>query len=135
MPPWQTSARSWRACSFPILTLPSRCMKSSHRRGRRSSACVMSIWPGLGFLLLAGNTAAYRNRSATIQVASLAPVLAALDSADGEVVEEPTPAPNGARLIARHPDGAVFEYIETIEAGGELSCLIQSGPRDLAGLT
>ena len=30
-----------------------------------------------------------------------------------EVVEGPAPAPNGARLIARHPDGAVFEYIET----------------------
>jgi hypothetical protein len=32
------------------------------------------------FLLLAGNTAAYRDRTATIQVASLAPVLAALRS-------------------------------------------------------
>ena len=30
------------------------------------------------FLVLAGNTAAYRDRTATIQVASLAPVLAAL---------------------------------------------------------
>jgi predicted enzyme related to lactoylglutathione lyase len=65
------------------------------------------------FLLLAGNTAAYRDRTATIQVASLAPVLAALKSAGGEVLEGPAPAPNGARLIARHPDGAVFEYIET----------------------
>jgi predicted enzyme related to lactoylglutathione lyase len=65
------------------------------------------------FLLLAGNTAGYRDRTATIQVASLEPVLAALKSAGGEVVEGPAPAPNGARLIARHPDGAVFEYIET----------------------
>jgi predicted enzyme related to lactoylglutathione lyase len=65
------------------------------------------------FLLLAGNTAAYRDRTATIQVASLAPVLAALKSAGGEIVEGPARAPNGARLIARHPDGAVFEYIET----------------------
>ncbi len=70
------------------------------------------------FLLLAGNTAAYRDRTATIQVASLAPVLAAaLESAGGEVIEGPTPALNGARLIARHPDGAVFEYIETGAAG------------------
>jgi predicted enzyme related to lactoylglutathione lyase len=69
------------------------------------------------FLLLAGNTAAYRDRTATIQVASLAPVLAALQAAGGEVVEGPAPAPNGARLIARHPDGAVFEYIETGGAG------------------
>ena len=66
---------------------------------------------------LAGDTAAYRDRTATIQVASLAPVLAALRSAGGEVAEGPMPAPNGARLIARHPDGAVFEYIEAGEAG------------------
>jgi predicted enzyme related to lactoylglutathione lyase len=65
------------------------------------------------FLLLAGNTAAYRDRTATVQVASLARVLAALEAAGGEIVEGPAPAPNGARLIARHPDGAVFEYIET----------------------
>jgi hypothetical protein len=65
------------------------------------------------FLLLAGNTAAYRDRTATVQVASLAPVLAALESAGGEIVDGPAPAPNGARLIARHPDGAIFEYIET----------------------
>lgn len=69
------------------------------------------------FLLLAGNTDTYRDRTATIQVASLAPVLAALESAGGEVIEGPSPAPNGARLITRHPDGAVFEYIETGEAG------------------
>jgi len=69
------------------------------------------------FLLLAGNTAAYRDRTATVQVASLAPVLAAFQAAGGEVIEGPAPAPNGARLIARHPDGAVFEYIETGETG------------------
>jgi len=68
------------------------------------------------FLLLAGNTAAYRDRTATVQVTSLTPVLAALKSAGAEIVEGPAPAPNGARLIARHPDGAVFEYIETGEA-------------------
>jgi hypothetical protein len=38
------------------------------------------------FLLLAGDTAAYRDRTATIQVASLAPVLAALESAGGKVM-------------------------------------------------
>jgi predicted enzyme related to lactoylglutathione lyase len=77
------------------------------------------------FLLLAGNTAAYRDRTATISVASLAPVLAALESAGGEVIEGPAPAPNGARLIARHPDGAVFEYIETGEAGVRAISMIE----------
>jgi hypothetical protein len=65
------------------------------------------------FLLLAGDTAAYRDRTATVLVESLTPVLTALESVGAEVVEGPSPGPNGARLIARHPDGAVFEYIET----------------------
>lgn len=64
------------------------------------------------FLLPAGNTAAYRDRAATIEATSLAPVLAALGAAGGEILEGPAPAPDGARLIARHPDGAAFEYIE-----------------------
>jgi catechol 2,3-dioxygenase-like lactoylglutathione lyase family enzyme len=63
------------------------------------------------FLLLAGDTAAYRNRVATLQVDELAPVLDALRQAGAEIVEGPSATPNGQRLIARHPDGAVFEYI------------------------
>jgi hypothetical protein len=42
-------------------------------------------------------------------------VLTALQAAGGEIAEGPAPAPNGARLIARHPDGTVFEYIEAGE--------------------
>lgn len=65
------------------------------------------------FLLLSGNTAAYRDRVATLEVARLAPVLAALEEAGAEVLEGPAPTPNGERLIARHPDGSVFEYVAT----------------------
>lgn len=65
------------------------------------------------FLLLTGNTAAYRDRTATVQVADVAPVLSALDAAGAEIIEGPGPAPNGDRLIAKHPDGSIFEYIET----------------------
>jgi hypothetical protein len=64
------------------------------------------------FLLLVGNTAAYRDRVATILVEQMGPVITAIESAGGEIVEGPSTAPNGARLIARHPDGSVFEYIE-----------------------
>ena len=39
----------------------------------------------------------------------------AIQAAGGHILEGPAPAPNGDRLIARHPDGAVFEYIETGE--------------------
>jgi catechol 2,3-dioxygenase-like lactoylglutathione lyase family enzyme len=73
---------------------------------------VELAWVG-PFLLLSGNTDAYRDRTATILVASLPPVLSSLDAAGGEVIEGPSPGPNGARLVARHPDGSIFEYIET----------------------
>lgn len=63
------------------------------------------------FLLLSGNTANYRNRVATIEVAALEPVLKSLAETGGEVLEGPAPTSNGSRLIARHPDGSVFEYI------------------------
>lgn len=68
---------------------------------------------GVGpFLLLAGNTAGYRDRVATILVSELSPVVAAVQDAGGQVIEGPTAAPNGDRMIARHPDGSVFEYIQ-----------------------
>ena len=64
------------------------------------------------FLLLSGNNSAYRDRVATVLVRSLDPVLAALAAHGGQVVEDPLLSPNGRRLVARHGDGSVFEYIE-----------------------
>jgi predicted enzyme related to lactoylglutathione lyase len=64
------------------------------------------------FLLLSGNTAAYRDRVATILVRDLRPVITDVERTGGQVLEGPSPAPNGRRLIARHLDGAIFEYIE-----------------------
>jgi predicted enzyme related to lactoylglutathione lyase len=64
------------------------------------------------FLLLSGNTAVYRNRVATLLVRDLSPVITEVGQAGGLILEGPSPAPNGRRLIARHPDGSVFEYIE-----------------------
>ncbi|KIF68107.1 hypothetical protein HY68_04730 [Streptomyces sp. AcH 505] len=65
------------------------------------------------FLLLSGDTAAYRDRVATLLVREIPPVIAAVERAGGQILEGPSPAPNGDRLIARHPDGSIFEYIET----------------------
>jgi predicted enzyme related to lactoylglutathione lyase len=65
------------------------------------------------FLLLSGNTAAYGDRVATLLVRDLAPVIIEIERAGGRVLEGPSPAPNGRRLIARHPDDSVFEYIES----------------------
>jgi predicted enzyme related to lactoylglutathione lyase len=65
------------------------------------------------FLLLSGNTAAYGDRVATLLVRDLAPVIIEIERAGGRILEGPSPAPNGRRLIARHPDDSVFEYIES----------------------
>lgn len=65
------------------------------------------------FLLLSGNTAAYRNPVATLLVRDLEPLINDIEQAGGQILEGPAPAPNGRRLIARHPDGSVFEYIES----------------------
>ncbi len=65
------------------------------------------------FLLLAGSTAACQDRVATIPVRQLTPVIAAVTSAGGQVIEGPSPAPNGDRVTIRHPDGSVFEYSGT----------------------
>jgi hypothetical protein len=43
----------------------------------------------------------------------LPPVIAAIQAEGGQIMEGPAPAPNDDRLIAGHPDGAVFGYIET----------------------
>jgi hypothetical protein len=40
-------------------------------------------------------------------------VIAAVEETGGQIVEGPTPASNGDRLIAPHPDGSVSEHIET----------------------
>ncbi|GAB3569252.1 hypothetical protein GCM10027445_20760 [Amycolatopsis endophytica] len=71
-------------------------------------------WVGR-FLLLAGPTAelALVRRTATLLVEDIDAARTLVADSGGKILEEPSPAPNGARMIARHADGAVFEYIET----------------------
>jgi predicted enzyme related to lactoylglutathione lyase len=52
------------------------------------------------------------SQTATVVVDSLDPVLDALRKAGGELLEAPNEVPNGTRIVARHPDGAVFEYMQ-----------------------
>jgi predicted enzyme related to lactoylglutathione lyase len=64
------------------------------------------------FLLYSGPLEKYVSQTATVIVDSLDPVLEALKRAGGEVLEAPNEVPNGTRIVARHPDGAVFEYMK-----------------------
>jgi predicted enzyme related to lactoylglutathione lyase len=64
------------------------------------------------FLLYSGPLENYVSQTATIIVESLDPVLEALSKAGAEVLEAPSQVPNGTRIVARHPDGSVFEYMQ-----------------------
>ncbi len=71
------------------------------------------------FLLLAGTPetlAPFRDRVATVLVDDVHATAALIVQGGGSVVDGPDAGPNGQRLVARHPDGAIFEYIETRSA-------------------
>ncbi|MGY5036204.1 VOC family protein [Streptomyces sp. 900116325] len=64
------------------------------------------------FLLYSGPVEKYVSQHGTVIVDSLDPVLEALGKFGAEILEEPNEVPNGTRIVARHPDGAVFEYMQ-----------------------
>ncbi|MFD5080532.1 VOC family protein [Streptomyces sp. NPDC058371] len=64
------------------------------------------------FLLYSGPLEKYVSQNATVIVDSLPPVLDALDKAGAAILEAPSEVPNGTRIVARHPDGSVFEYLQ-----------------------
>lgn len=67
------------------------------------------------FLLIQGATAKTRIHTVTVNVHDINQVADAITAAGGTLLEGPAPGPNGARLIARHPDGTIIEYIETLQ--------------------
>ncbi|SDN76046.1 hypothetical protein SAMN05660199_00618 [Klenkia soli] len=74
---------------------------------------VELAWVG-DFLLLQGAPADLERvrRVATVLVTDAEAVAAAVTAVGGELLEGPAPGPNGPRLVARHPDGAVVEYVQ-----------------------
>jgi predicted enzyme related to lactoylglutathione lyase len=64
------------------------------------------------FLLYSGPVEKYVSQTATVIVDSVDAVLEALSTAGGEVLEAPSEVANGTRIVARHPDGSVFEYMQ-----------------------
>ena len=79
----------------------------------RRFPCRDLEWALVGpFLLYSGPLEKYVSQTATVLVDSLDPVLRALSTAGAEVLEGPDEVPNGTRIVARHPDGSVFEYLQ-----------------------
>jgi predicted enzyme related to lactoylglutathione lyase len=48
---------------------------------------------------------------ATISVDDLDELATRLEALGATIIAPPAPTPNGQRMIARHPDGGVFEYV------------------------
>ncbi len=64
------------------------------------------------FLLVQGADEGVRSHSATVAVRNVGIVAEAISAASGELLEGPDVGPNGPRLVARHPDGTIVEYIQ-----------------------
>ncbi|MFE9772060.1 VOC family protein [Streptomyces sp. NPDC005931] len=67
------------------------------------------------FLLMSGPPAeldVLRKVAATIAVKDVEEAHRVLTESGAEVVAGPVPTPVGRNLIARHPDGAVYEYVD-----------------------
>ena len=77
---------------------------------------VRLCWVGQFLLLQVPSAERGRyERVATLLVADIEAARRAVETAGGSVLDGPADAPNGARMIARHGDGAVFEYIENAD--------------------
>ncbi|MBO9704628.1 MAG: VOC family protein [Arthrobacter sp.] len=82
--------------------------ETPHRFGFRD----MDLAKVGSFLLVAGADENVRSHAATLVVRGLYRLAEEIIERGGTLLEGPEPGPNGARLVARHPDGSVVEYIE-----------------------
>jgi len=64
------------------------------------------------FLLHCGEWGDHPAQIATVIVESMAAVVSSLERVRGIVLEGPDEVPNGTRILAKHPDGSVFEYLQ-----------------------
>ncbi|MEV5510007.1 VOC family protein [Streptomyces orinoci] len=67
------------------------------------------------FFLMSGPEAELsilRKITATIAVTDVGEALADLRAVGAEIIAGPVPTPIGRNLVARHPDGSVFEYVD-----------------------
>lgn len=66
----------------------------------------------------AGHLDVLRKITATLAVKDVDDAVADLAVVGAAVIAGPNPTPIGRSLVARHPDGSVFEYVDRQEADG-----------------
>lgn len=59
-----------------------------------------------------------RRIAATLAVKDVDQALADLRAVGAEIIAGPKPTPAGRNIVARHPDGSVFEYVDRQGVGG-----------------
>jgi predicted enzyme related to lactoylglutathione lyase len=64
------------------------------------------------FLLIEGSLDQHIPQVATILVHSAAEARIAVEAAGGVLLEGPDIVPNGTRVLLKHPDGSVFEFLQ-----------------------
>jgi predicted enzyme related to lactoylglutathione lyase len=72
------------------------------------------------FMLMSGPPAAIEVLSkvtATLAVNDVEEARAALADVGAQILAGPSATPNGRNLLARHPDGSLFEYVDRRRAG------------------
>ncbi|WP_406863961.1 VOC family protein [Streptomyces sp. HUAS MG47] len=96
----------------PAITFYERLTGSRAQRFERGGVSVAAVGC---FLLMSGPESeleVLRKVSATISVEDVDKAHATLTEAGARVVAGPVPTPVGRNLIAVHPDGSVFEYVD-----------------------
>ncbi len=63
-------------------------------------------------ILLLSDDPVINHTKATIVVDSITDAKRYIEASGGKIIVEPEPAPTGIKIIASHPDGNIFEYIE-----------------------
>ncbi|MGW7351526.1 VOC family protein [Streptomyces sp. Z26] len=87
-------------------------------RFRSGPVSVAAVGP---FFLMSGpqeHLDILRKITATLAVRDVDDAVTDLRTVGAEIIAGPQPSPAGRTLIARHPDGSVFEYVDRQATGG-----------------
>ncbi|MBV2355511.1 VOC family protein [Streptomyces sp. J2-1] len=90
-------------------------------RFERGGVTVAAIGP---FLLMSGppeELELLRKVTATVAVKDVDEAHRLLTELGGHILAGPVPSPVGRTLLAMHPDGSIYEYVDHLGTGGQVA--------------
>jgi hypothetical protein len=93
-------------------SLPLYQQLSGNSPAHRFSYADMALAKVGNFLLVEGADTDTRSHVATLITTDIQRAATNIVGNSGSILEGPAPGPNGSRMIAQHPDGSIFEYVE-----------------------